>query len=54
VTDQYQEAARVTIEILGEPAARELLVLLDSDDAMRADTFRQFYERGGHEALRTQ
>ena len=39
----YQDAARRTVEILGEPAARELLVLLDSDDVVRADAFRQFH-----------
>src|SRR3954467_2289476 len=39
VTHQYQEAAKATIEILGEPAARELLMLLDSYDAVRADAF---------------
>jgi hypothetical protein len=47
----YRVAARRTVEILGEPAARELLQLLDSDDAIRADAFRPFYERGGHEPL---
>jgi hypothetical protein len=47
----YQAAARRIIETLGEPAARDLLVLLDSDDAVRADMFRQFHERGGHEPL---
>jgi hypothetical protein len=47
----YQDAARRTVDILGEPAARDLLRLLESDDAIRADAFRQFYERGGYEAL---
>lgn len=47
----YQDAARRTVDILGEPAARDLLLLLDADDAIRADAFRQFDERGGHEAL---
>jgi hypothetical protein len=32
-------------------AAREFLALLDSDDDVRADAFRQFHERGGNEAL---
>jgi hypothetical protein len=48
---QYEDAARRTVEILGEPAAHELLMLLDSDDLVRADAFRQFHERGGHEPL---
>jgi hypothetical protein len=43
----YADAARRTVEILGEPAARDLLRLLESDDAIRADAFWQFYERGG-------
>jgi len=37
--------------MLGEPAAREFLTLLDSDDAVRADAVRQFSERGGNDAL---
>jgi hypothetical protein len=50
VTD-YEDAARRTLESLGEPAARDLLRLLESDDAVRADVFRQFYQRGGREPL---
>jgi hypothetical protein len=46
----YQAAAQRIVDI-GEPAARELLMLLDSDDVVRADAFRQFPERGGHEPL---
>jgi hypothetical protein len=37
--------------LLGEPATREFLTLLDSNDTVRADAFRQFYERGDNEAL---
>ena len=48
---QYADAARRTVDILGEPAARDLLQLLDSVDAIRADAFRQFHERGGQEAV---
>jgi hypothetical protein len=47
----YQAAAQTIIDTLGEPASRDLLRLLESDDAMRADAFRQFYERGGKDAL---
>jgi hypothetical protein len=46
-----EDAARRIVEVLGEPAAREFHTLLESDDAIRADIFRQFYERDGHEAL---
>jgi hypothetical protein len=49
--NDHQAAARRIIEILGEPAARDLLVLLDSEDVVRADAFRQLYEREGHEPL---
>jgi hypothetical protein len=41
----YQAAARQIVDMLGEPAALDLLVLLDSDDVVRADAFRQFHER---------
>jgi len=47
----YRAAARRTAEMLGESAARDLLRLLESDDVIRADAFRQFHERGGHEPL---
>jgi hypothetical protein len=47
----YEAAARRIVHLLGEPAAREFLILLDADDAVRADAFRQFYERGGNDAL---
>src|SRR4051794_33609305 len=47
----YQAAARDVIATLGEPAARDLLTLLESDDTVRADAFRQLYERGGNDAL---
>jgi hypothetical protein len=47
----YEAAARQIVETLGPEAARDLLVLLDYDDVVRADAFRQFYERGGHEPL---
>jgi hypothetical protein len=43
--------AQTVIETLGEPAARDLLRLLGSDDGVRADTFRQLYGRGGNDAL---
>ena len=49
--DQYQEAARRIVDTLGDPAIREFLTLLESNDTVRADIFRQFYERGGHEPL---
>jgi hypothetical protein len=49
--DQYQAAARRIVQVLGGPAARDLLRLLESDDDIRADAFRQLYERGGHDAL---
>jgi hypothetical protein len=35
----------------GEPAAREFLTLLESNDTVRADTFRQLFERGDNDAL---
>ena len=47
----YQAAAHSLAATLGEAGARDLLCLLESDDAIRADAFRQFHERGGHEAL---
>ena len=47
----YQAAAQEIVETLGEPAARDLLRLLESDADVRADAFRQFYERGGHEPM---
>jgi hypothetical protein len=43
----YEQAAEQIVELLGEPAARELLMLLDSEDAVRAAIFRQLFERGG-------
>jgi hypothetical protein len=43
----YQAAARQIVETLGPEAARELLMLLDSDDAIRADTFRQLLDSLG-------
>ena len=49
--DEYQEAARRIVEVLGEPAAREFLTLLESNDTVRADAFRQLYERGDKDAL---
>jgi hypothetical protein len=49
--DEYQAAARRIVEILGEPASREFVTLLESDDTVRADAFRQIYERDGHDAL---
>jgi hypothetical protein len=49
--DEYQDAARRIVEVLGEPAAREFLILLESNDTVRADAFRQLYERGGKDAL---
>jgi hypothetical protein len=49
--DEYQAAARRIIELLGGPATPELLTLLESDDTVRADAFRQLYERGQHETL---
>jgi hypothetical protein len=47
----YVDAAQRIIDILGVPAARDLLRLLDADDGARADAFRQFYERGANDAL---
>src|SRR5690348_8563611 len=47
----YEAAARRIVHLLGEPGAREFLMLLDADDAVRADAFRQFDERGGHDEL---
>jgi hypothetical protein len=49
--DEYEDAARRIVEVLGEPAAREFLTLLESNDTVRADAFRQLYERGGEDAL---
>ena len=49
--DEYQDAARRIVEVLGESAAREFLTLLESNDTVRADTFRRFYERGDNDAL---
>jgi hypothetical protein len=49
--DEYQDAARRIVEVLGESSAREFLTLLEYDDATRADAFRQFHERGGNDAL---
>jgi hypothetical protein len=47
----YASAAKSIVEILGEPAVRDLLQLLESNDAIRADAFRQCHERGRHEPL---
>jgi hypothetical protein len=49
--DEYQDAARRIVEVLGEPAAREFVTLLASDESVRADSFRQLYERGSHDAM---
>jgi hypothetical protein len=49
--DEYQIAARRIVEVLGEPAAREFLTLLESNDTVRADVFRQFHKCGGHDAM---
>jgi hypothetical protein len=49
--DEYQDAARRIVEVLGEPATREFLVLLESSVNVRADAFRQLYERGDNDAL---
>ena len=49
--DEYQFAARRIVDVLGEPAARDFLTLLESDDIVRADAFRQLYEQGAHHAL---
>jgi hypothetical protein len=47
----YQAAAQRIVELLGEPAAREFVTLLESSDTVRADAFRQLYERGDNAAL---
>jgi len=47
----YEEAARSIVVTLGPEWARELLRLLEADDLVRADLFRQLHERGTHEAL---
>lgn len=47
----YQAAARRIIKTLGDDGARDLLRLLEADDAVRADAFRRLHERGGQEAL---
>jgi hypothetical protein len=47
----YQAAARSIVATLGPTAARELLLLLESDDDARPELFRQLYERGTNEAL---
>src|SRR4051795_4415915 len=52
MTNEYELAAQKIVDMLGEPAAREFLTLLDSDDAVRADAVRQFSERGGNVARR--
>jgi hypothetical protein len=49
--DEYKVAAQRIVEVLGEPATREFLTLLESNDRVRADAFRQLYERGGNDAL---
>ena len=53
-TRDCEAAARRIVEFLGEPAARDLLTSLDSDDAVRTGAFRQFHECGGHEPLLTE
>jgi hypothetical protein len=47
----YQTAARRIVEALGPEMSAELLLLLEADDEVRADAFRQLYVRGGHELL---
>jgi hypothetical protein len=44
--DDYQDAARRIVQVLGDPGAREFLTLLESNDTVRADAFLQLYERG--------
>jgi hypothetical protein len=44
----YQDAAQRIVGILGIEGARQLLRLLDEPDDVRADAFRQLYERGRH------
>lgn len=34
MTNEYELAAQKIVDMLGEPAAREFLTLLDSDDAV--------------------
>ena len=47
----YQIAARRIVDALGPETAGELLRLLEADDEVRADAFRQLYVQGGHELL---
>ncbi len=47
----YEEAARSIVVALGSEGAHELLLLLEADDRVRADLFRQLHERGTNEAL---
>jgi hypothetical protein len=44
VSEQHATASRSC-------AGRHLLLWLEATNEVRADTFRQCYERGGHEAL---
>ncbi len=49
--NDYERAAQELVAKLGDVAARQLLLWLDSPDDVRADLFRQLHERGTHEAL---
>ena len=47
----YEEAAKSIVATLGSEWSYELLCLLEADDSVRADLFRQLHERGTNEAL---
>jgi len=47
----YAATARALVRVLGPKGARQLLMVLDKPDPVRADLFHQLYERGGSEPL---
>lgn len=48
---EHENAARLIVGAVGEPAARSLVRLLESSDQARAEAFRAIYRHGGPEAL---
>lgn len=45
----YQATIRTIVATVGPEGVRDLLTLLEYDDAIRAEAFRLFHDRGGRE-----
>ena len=51
MSDEYSIATKRIVSLLGDVGARQFLKLLEQDDVVRADAFRQLHERGRSRAL---